>query len=436
MTHTGSEDTKKESVLEHALDGFIRQGERLEGTGGFPTKKHEEWRFVRLKSLVAPERYEVADAAKDPATALDATQRAEFDAKLEEILVSEANGALAVCINGVWSESLSTLDGLNEGTSTQVVSFSQDVELVGELSGLVQDGKDYFTALNDASWQQTLKVSVNKDTHGGCLHVVYVDAPASGSAVLSVPRAYVHVQRGSKFALVEDHISLGEGVSTMIPVVEVSLEENARCDHTKVQQNQLEAHHVARHAIKIVEGAHYASCTFHMGAQLSRQDMHAEIAGGNTNCELHGLALIDGQQVSDTHSVMNHVHAHAQSDQVHKCVVGGKAHAVFNGKIFVREGAQQIDAFQLNRNLLLSDRAQVDTKPQLEIFADDVKCSHGATIGQLDEDQLFYLQARGVAKDEARALLTYAFAAELVDKVPQLSVRKRVSQMILEKTTY
>lgn len=415
--------------FERALAGSMRDTERVTVLG-LPGRKHEEWRFVRLQHLDKPEHYLTAQDVSPSGETIDAIK-----AMLTEHVVEEAKGRLVVCVNGVYQESLSDLSALGDDATISVVAPDGAPKALGSVTALVQDGQDYFTALSDESWQQAIVLDIKADVKVGCVHLVQFYHAQGDAPVVSTPRVFVHVGSGSKGSLVEEHLSVGQGSGTLgVAAVEVSLEPNARFDHIKVQTLSLQDNHIARAAVKVVEGAHYASVTFHLGAQLSRQDLHAEIAGGNTNCELHGLALIDGDQVSDTHSSMNHVHPHAHSDQVHKCVVGGKAHAVFNGKIFVREGAQQIDAFQLNRNLLLSNRARVDTKPQLEILADDVKCSHGATIGQLDEDQVFYLQARGIPADEARGLLTYAFAGELVERVPQLSLRKRLSGVILDKT--
>ena len=157
-------------------------------------------------------------------------------------------------------------------------------------------------------------------------------------------------------------------------------------------------------------------------------------AGEATQFSVDGLALIGGRQLADMHSTIDHAHAHGRSRQLHKTVVGGGAHAVFNGKILVREGAQQTDSGQQSRNLLISDKAHVDTKPQLEIFADDVKCAHGATVGQIEADELFYLKSRGLSDTAARNLLTYAFAAQVIERIPVKSVVERLEKTILEQT--
>ena len=262
------------------------------------------------------------------------------------------------------------------------------------------------------------------------MHVAFVSTGGASSATL--PRLLVRAARGSKLQLVEEHVGLGEAETFASPFIEVLVGENAHVDHIKIQRASVTSHHVARLAVHLSEGAHYRSTTAHFGGAFSRQDVVARIDGGNTTCELHGLVAVSGRQVSDTHSSMDHRKAHSFSDQLHKCVVGGKGHSVFNGKIFVRQDAQQINAFQLNRNLLTSLGGRADTKPQLEIFADDVKCTHGATIGQLDAEQLFYLQARGVTPEDARGMLTYAFVAEVLERVPILSARSEMARLLAE----
>lgn len=421
-----SEGARQIPPYEEVLRPVMRDAARVARLG-LPGIKHEEWRFVRLKHLSATD-YQQAR------TPLDEARREALGALLTAREVSEATGRRLVIVDGSYDASLSDLSGVSEGASVSVLPYEdRGAGKLGTLSALIQDGADYFTALNDESWQEVVRVSVKGDHVLEPLHVIFARTDSSRS--VSVPRLMLELAPGAKATLIEEHVALeaGEGALS-IPVVELALAPSSHLTHVKVQELSLEDDQVARAAILLQEGAHYASSTFHLGAKLSRQDLHAEIAGGNTTCELHGLALLFGNQVSDTHSVMNHVHPDAHSDQVHKCVVGDKARAVFNGKIFVRQDAQRIDAFQLNRNLLLSRQAQVDTKPQLEIFADDVKCSHGATIGQLDEEQLFYLQARGIDAEAARGVLTYAFAAEQVERIPLPSLRARLEATILEKT--
>ena len=414
------------NTLAHLLDepaGPRAAARRDLAARQLPGTKHEEWRFVRLKEL--------AKAQVEPAQrvrALDPGALAEYE-------VPEAKGRQLVFVDGLFAEELSDLSALPEGVSLAVFGEDAAPQGLGEVVAHLQDGADYFVAMNAALWETGACLDVGKDVSAGTCSLLFVH---TGSHLV-MPRVHVRAGQGSKLTLVEEHVSLALGAegeqlsSVTVAVVEADLAPSAHVKHVKVQDENLESFHIARTAVRVKEGADYTSVTLTFGAKLSRHDLHAQIEGGSTMAGLHGLTKIGGSQVSDTHSVMNHAHPNSESDQLHKCVVDDRAHAIFNGKIFVRQIAQQTNAFQLNRNLLRSRHAKIDTKPQLEIFADDVKCTHGATIGQLDEDQLFYLQTRGIGAGDAAGLLTYAFAAEVVERVPVLSVRKRLIARISEQ---
>jgi Fe-S cluster assembly protein SufD len=202
----------------------------------------------------------------------------------------------------------------------------------------------------------------------------------------------------------------------------------------RVQRESGEAFHVATNAVRLERDSTYASVSVALGARLSRYNLNVAQAGEGVTAELDGLALIRDRQLADTHSFLDHARPHGTSRQLHKCIAGGHAHAVFNGRILVREGAQRTSSAQESRNLLLSQRAHVDTKPQLEIFADDVKCGHGATVGQLEADELFYLRSRGLSEPAARSLLTYGFAAEIVERIRIPSVAAALRQAVLAQT--
>jgi Fe-S cluster assembly protein SufD len=209
--------------------------------------------------------------------------------------------------------------------------------------------------------------------------------------------------------------------------------EGAILRHERVQREDLEAFHLGTLRAEVAKGGQYHSRTLSFGARLSRQQPWVRLGEG-AEATLDGLALLDGQQVADTHSFLRHAEPNAASHQLHKCIVDGKARAVFNGQILVAPRAQGTDARQQSRNLLLSEAARVDTKPQLEIYADDVKCSHGATVGQLDPEELFYLQSRGLNADDARNLLTYGFAADVLTRVPVASLSRALRRLVMART--
>src|SRR5207237_10428365 len=208
-----------------------------------------------------------------------------------------------------------------------------------------------------------------------------------------------------------DFVSLQEGAYFTNAVTEIAIADSASVSHVHVQREGRQAFHIANCAVALGHSSRYQSVSVALGARISRYSLDVEQTAEGAECAIDGLALITDSQLADTHTSIDHAHPHGISRQQHKCIVDGSAHAVFNGKIMVRHGAQLTNSSQSSRNLLLSAKARVDTKPQLEIFADDVKCAHGATVGQLDAEEVFYLRSRGLSELTARNLLTNPFGA-------------------------
>jgi Fe-S cluster assembly protein SufD len=244
----------------------------------------------------------------------------------------------------------------------------------------------------------------------------------------------VVAQAGSQLTLIEDYKAAGAGVYFTNAVTEIVLEENAQVNHTRNLQEGGEAFHIGKSAIAQSRNSRYTCNAITMGAKLSRHNLEVFQTGEGTETTLNGLTLIGGEQLADTHSAIALNHPNGITNQLHKCIVDGRAHAVFNGKVFVPQAAQLTNAGQLNRNLLLSPKARVDTKPQLEITADNVKCSHGATVSQLDAEEVFYLQSRGLNETDARNLLIDAFGAEILDRIPVASLRQRLARCVACRT--
>jgi Fe-S cluster assembly protein SufD len=216
-------------------------------------------------------------------------------------------------------------------------------------------------------------------------------------------------------------------------VVEIVLAASARLEYYKVQRESQQAYHIATTTAELGRSSSFNSTAITMGARLSRHDIRISLDAKGAECWVDGLYVVGTGQHADTHSMIDHRQPHCTSHQLYKGILDGKSRAVFNGKVFVREGAQKTDAMQTNRNLLLSDEARVDTKPQLEIFADDVKCAHGATVGQLEEEELFYLVSRGLRPELARNLLTYGFAEEVISKIKVESIRTQLDEAVLNR---
>ena len=254
------------------------------------------------------------------------------------------------------------------------------------------------------------------------LHLLFYST-AQETPGASFPRTLIRAGEHSQATVVESFAGDAGAVYLTCPVTEIVAEPSAVVDHYKFQRDSREAFHLSGLALATSRGASVSTHSFSLGGAIVRHDIQARLAGEGSEATLNGLYLVDGRQVCDTHMRVDHVAPHCDSHELYKGILDGRSRAVFNGRIFVHKGAQKTDAKQTNRNLLLSDDALVNTNPQLEIFADDVKCTHGSTVGQLDDDAIFYLRSRGIGAEAAKSLLTYAFASDLVEraKVPALA---------------
>jgi len=243
----------------------------------------------------------------------------------------------------------------------------------------------------------------------------------------------VVAEENSSAKLIENFVAVKDGTYFSNAVVEVVVKQGARVEHCRLQQESLQAFHIANTSVELGSASSYKSTAINLGSKLARHDISVVMDHEGSECWVDGLYVVGNDQHTDTHSVIDHKQPHCSSHQLYKGILDGNAHAVFNGKVFVREGAQKTDALQTNKNLLLSPNARIDTKPQLEIYADDVKCAHGAAVGQLDQDQLFYLQARGINPELGKNLLTYGFAEEVIEKIGIESIRGELDKAVLKQ---
>ena len=378
-----------------------------------PTLRDEDWKYTDLKALGA------LAAAPAPPAAVDAGSH----------LLPEMVGTRQVFVNGHHAPHASCVSAVPAGL--RFLPLHQASEACPALGSVGEPGpRGPFEDLNTARFQDGAVILVPRNLKVALpLHLLFLTRAEAPAAVF--PRLLVVLERGAELELVEEHH--GTGIYLSAPVVEVRLAEGAILRHERVQRESPEAFHLSTLRAEVGRGAQYHSRTLSFGARLSRQEPHVRLAEG-AEATLDGLALLEAEQVADTHSFLHHAEPNAASHQLHKCIVDGRARAVFNGQIRVAPGAQGTDARQQSRNLLLSEAARVDTKPQLEIYADDVKCSHGATVGQLDPEELFYLQSRGLDADDARNLLTYGFAADVLAHVPVASLRRALRQVVMERT--
>ncbi|MCL4801781.1 MAG: Fe-S cluster assembly protein SufD [Burkholderiales bacterium] len=385
-----------------------------------PTTRDEDWRFTDLSPLYKT-AYERAAAPAAPDRAA-----------IEQRFLPEAGGRL-VFVDGHYSAELSTPQEGDAYVGTLAGALRRDsAQLEAHLARHVDFEADPFAAVNTAFLQDCAVVHVP----GGRkverpVQLLFV---ATQAERVAYPRVLAIVERGAELTLVEDYLSLTDAAYFVNGVTELAIAENASLAHVRVQRESDKAFHIASSVASLARDARYAAQSVSIGARISRLNHGIRQGGEGTDCLVDGLALIAGRQLADTHSFIDHAHPHGRSRQLHKCVVDGAGHAVFNGRILVRKGAQLTDSAQSSRNLLLTGRAHVDTKPQLEILADDVKCAHGATVGQLDPEHVFYLRSRGLSEVAARNLLTYAFAAEVVDRIPVASLRGWLEAQVVERT--
>jgi Fe-S cluster assembly protein SufD len=379
---------------------------------GFPTVRDEEWRFTNI-SQVTNTQFRPADADA-PLT----------DHQLGGLLYADAPYRIVI-VNGRFRSELSRTQGLPGGVRAGSLARSINSELEAEseivqryLGQLADLGARAFDALNTARLDDGAFVYVSDGTIlEEPLQVMFVSTGSSGShPTIHHPRFLLVVGNNSHVRLVETHVGT-TGVYFANALTEVFVGENAVVDHYKVQEESRDAFHIASMHVHALRSASFSSHSFTLGGKVVRNDVVSILDGEGAECTLNGLYLADGERLVDNHTTIDHAKAHCPSHEIYRGILGGRARAVFNGKIIVRPDAQKTDAKQTNRALLLSDSASINTKPQLEIFADDVKCTHGAAIGQIDEDAIFYLQTRGLTFNEARDMLIHAFAGEILDRV-------------------
>jgi len=393
---------------------------------GFPTTRDEDWRFTPVAPIARTEWRLDGRAAGRLVTALE----------LEQFRFGQPDWATLVFVNGRFSPELSHRPDLPAGVTVEsfAEALARDSGFIERSFALVaQPDVTPFSALNAALAHDgaVIRVAAGADL-AEPIHILHVTtAEAAGAALLT--RTILDVERGARVQFVESFAALGDAVSFTNAVTEVTVGEGAWVEHSRIQRESESAYHVGLTQVEQGRDSHYRSFTLAIGGAIARHDLRARLGAENVECLLYGLYLGRGDQLVDNHTVIRHEFPNCRSWEVYKGILDGRSHAVFNGKVFVTPEAQKTDAKQTNRNLLLSDTSRVDTKPQLEIFADDVKCTHGATVGRLDEIAFFYLQSRGIPRVEAQQILIYAFAAEVVTEVASLPVRRALDRLVHER---
>ena len=390
------------------------------GVLSVPNTRDEEWRFTDISPLTKIS----FQPARSPArlTAAD----------IESFVLPEAAARLTF-VDGIYAPHLSfnaagiVIENMAAGLAGNGASMQMHL---GQHAAFHDNA---FAALNTAFLHDGALIVVPRNRSVAApLHLLFIAAEKEAA---SYPRCLVVAESGSAVTLVEDFVAVQGDASFTNAVTEIALADNASVTHVRAQRESAQAFHISNCAVSLAHASRYRSVSVAFGARISRYNLNVVQNAEGVECSIDGLALINARQLADTHTCIDHAEPHGVSRQQHKCIVNGAAHAVFNGKIVVRAGAQLTDSSQSSRNLLLTGTARVDTKPQLEIFADDVKCAHGATVGQLDADEVFYLRSRGLSDATARNLLTYAFGAEIIERIPVATLRHRLEQAVLEQTS-
>jgi Fe-S cluster assembly protein SufD len=390
---------------------------------GFPTTKNEDWHFTS----VAP----IADHDFQLITARSG------DVRRDELrpFCFGTNWHTMVFVNGRFEPELSDLADLPNGVGLWDLAsaWGKSPALADRLGSITSYENAAFTALNTAFMHDGAVVEIAKNAEvEKPIHLLFVTDATAAKGMLH-PRNLIVVGRDAKATVLESYVSLSDAVYLTNAVTEVSVGEGATLRHYKIQREGARSYHVGTIDVDQAKDSHYVSFSFATGATLARSNVYTALNGEGCGATLNGLYMLDAEQHSDHQTQIVHAQPNCYSRELYKGVLDGWSHGVFNGKVYVHPIAQKTDGKQTNNTLLLSGTAQIDTKPQLEIFADDVKCTHGATVGQIDQTALFYLKSRGIDNTLARRLLTYAFAADVLETIEVDEIREGLERMTLER---
>ena len=389
---------------------------------GFPTTRDEDWRYTS----VAP----IARTAFKPAVC---QVNGWSSSRLADVTLGEVACTQLVFLNGHFSQELSSPGKLPEGVKAGSLASALDSDgglLEEHLARYTSYRRNAFTALNTAFVEDGAFVYLPKDAVvKEPIHLLFLSTASKDPAVCH-PRNLIVAGSSAQATVIESYAGLEGGVYFTNAVTEIVTGEQSRIDHTRLQRESERAFHVATMEVSQHRDSAFASRSISIGGKLVRNDLNVLLNGEGCDCTLDGLYFAGGEQHVDNHTTIDHAKPHCSSRELYKGILDGKSTGVFNGKIIVRKDAQKTDARQTNNNLLLSEESLINTKPQLEILADDVKCTHGATIGQLDEEALFYLRTRGIGDAAARSLLTYAFASEIIGRIRIQPIQCRLDLLL------
>ena len=400
--HPGRTNT----VRQQAISSFVKTG--------LPTNKSEEYRFTPITRLLEKNfNFEKTNSIESSLSSID------------QFLIPGLEANVLVFINGRYSKAFS-----------KIISPEKEIRITALASSdahTQNTSTDNFALLNAALWQDGLSILVPSHTHVEKPVFILHLNDASQDQSINHTRLSVTIERESQLTLIERSSSVGEHSIFHTFEEEISISEKASLDYIKIQNDEGKLHQVANTQIRQTDSSILNTFTLTLSGSLIRNNFNIAIDGENCESHFYGLYLLNGNTIADNHTVVDHLKPNSHSNELYKGVMDDNTKGIFNGKIFVRPHAQKTNAFQSNRNILLTDTATINTKPQLEIWADDVKCSHGCTTGQLDEEALFYLQSRGIPMAEAKAMLLYAFAMETLVPIKNPIVKNYLDSLISKR---
>jgi Fe-S cluster assembly protein SufD len=405
-------------LREAGMAGFV--------TLDFPKLSNEDWRFTNV-APIAQLPFQLAGQV--------AVNGAE-SRLLDQAAFTKLPGHRLVFVNGYFSAKLSSLKSVSGGVRIEnlAAALAKDSALVEKhLGKYAHTADNAFAALNQALFTDGAFIFVPAGVAvAEPVQLIYISsAKQNGETIL--PRNLVIAGANSGLTVVESHVSTGNAAYFTNAVTEILAGDNAAVEHVKLQDEAAEAFHIATIAGEFGRASNVTVHSFALGARLSRTNIRAKLAGEGLECILNGLYLTRGEQLADHHMIVEHAQPHCASHEYFNGILDDKSKGVFHGRIYVHPIAQKTDAKQTNKNLLLSDDATADTKPQLEIYADDVKCTHGATIGQLNDESIFYLRARGIGMNTARRMLIHAFAGEIIERIKCGPAREVVDRLVWDR---
>lgn len=409
---------KLSSLEQNAFESFNKMG--------IPTARHEEWKYTRISNVFNKELH------FKPSSSISAKEL--DDARLP----GYENANEIVFVNGIFSTSLSNIR--SRELSVQSLKEASGSEFSGivakHLGNSSRYAKDGIHALNSAFAHEGVFIHIGNGKIAEHPVYIYHITDARETSVLAQPRNLVYVGERAEVEFAETHYTLGVSESFTNQVLEIVVEKDANVSYYKIQNDKEQSSQVCTTHFRQVGKSYIHAVTISLNGGMVRNNLNITLEAEHAEAHLYGLYFLQGNSHVDNHTVVDHVKPNCMSNELYKGIITDNATAVFNGKIFVQPHAQKTNAYQSNKNILLSENANVNTKPQLEIFADDVKCSHGCTVGRLDDEGLFYLRSRGISEDTARSLLIHAFAMDILEHIKPAILRSYVDKLIFERLEF